>query len=174
MLVMNNNASAQPAQQTISLLLPSHTAWNLASINHDNLITTMTFTPPRNSQFNPHTQIVQQIIPYANIPDSDHPNINTHNYPKLRVESVQTRCNKVESRIFQQTSHSSYFVIIGTSCSGPYSKFMSFEKVFAGVDALYVVRYDALDPTNISDKEMGPFERMIRTSYLMKNPRYQG
>jgi hypothetical protein len=45
-------------------------------------------------------------------------------------------------------------------------------KMFDGVDALYLIRYDIIDINTTTDKEMTLMGQMISSSRLVKNPQY--
>jgi hypothetical protein len=171
-LILNNHALAQPAQQTVGIAYPYNIVWDLVDTKHDDTETTVTFAPPRNSQFHSGTRVVQKIIPYANLPYTDHPNINSHSYQQQLVNTIHSQCNKVITKNIAQTAKSNYFMVAGMSCSGSYPKFATYVKVFDGIDALYLIRYDILDINSMTDNEGNLMIEMIRSSKLVNNPQY--
>ena len=165
-VTVDNFSFAQPAQQTVAISLPAP-MWNLTSDHTNGVESIKTFTPPLNSPYSQHTDIVTKILPYANLPG-----IDSHKYPAMLLKGLQGLCATAKLNVVKQESHSTYFVTVGTSCSGPYTNFLSFIKVFDGVDAIYMVRYDVFD-ANVSDKEMKIFAKMVNRSSLISNPHYQ-
>ena len=93
------------------------------------------------------------------------PNLTMVQAYQLAVSVAQKSCQKVDTKIIQQTPTSLFYQlnVVGCGSDGDQGQY---GKIFHGTDAIYSVRYSAM-ANQVSDMEVTNMRQSIQSSSLM-------
>ncbi len=161
-LIQENN-TALPARQMISIKLPHEQKWRKVIIPQVVGNVAMMFRAGENSEHwreNIKTMMVSQ---------RKEPTITAEKLVRMEFANAAQNCQQTRPEIISQTSEDVVFQLEMDACRDQ-PDMKEFGKVFNGIDGVYVVWYSAVT-AHVSQAQFSRMSQIIAAAQLLKDPR---
>lgn len=155
-VLLHEDHRTQPAKQMITLRLPNGQHWQKTG-------NPVMLFPYEENASNWHQRIDTKISGYKNTPG-----ITASTFVKNEIDIAAQNCKHIRPEILEETSAALIYRLNAAGCVHDEDS-KQIAKVFNGMDAVYLVRYSAIEGKT-TPVQFDHMSRSIKTAQLIKNP----
>ena len=158
-VLIKENTVSQPSKQMVALKLPQEERWHKVSSSPRLLV-------PKGES----TTTWQESIQTDALALINTPTMNSQQFAQEKFVEAKKNCEHVHATILSDSKHAVIYSLSQTDCTTERNQ-KQIAKVLQGQDAVYFIRYAAID-NSISSKQFNLMSKEIKKAYLVPNPRY--
>ena len=164
-LLFDEHYTPKPAQQMIKLSLPQKRAWKKIDLSESKKGSPVMLVPANQSAANWQESFSTRISAYIGDPD-----MTASKFSAETINHAAMECKQIGSKILSSSPEAILYRLDLVDCNKGKDR-TEISKAFNGRDAVYVVRYIAING-EVSADEINKMSRVVETARLLPNPAY--
>lgn len=164
-LILQQNYVSQPAEQMVKLDLPRNNQWKKIDLSFTNKGAPAMLVPKNETEDHWTQSIRTKINAYINTPG-----ITAKQVVQADLNHARENCKEASGAIISETRDSIVYQLNFANCANEKNQ-TQIGKAFNGKDAVYLVRYAAID-CKVQPTDVANMSRIIKQAQLVHDPRY--